>query len=141
MMKPWQIEKSKPILKKIYDSPDISINEDGFLTIDDRPTSLESTNFLYNLQQPKTGLHDPNYQKILSKIDVSPQLIANSGAKKLLQPSVVKKKVNFATKGRSPRKRQSKIVVSGDDSLEEDFEEKASPKRRWDRLGSRDAQS
>ena len=37
-------------------------------------------------------------------------MIPNSDAKKLLQPSVVKKKVNFALKGRSSRKRQSKIV-------------------------------
>ena len=65
MMKPWQLEKSKPILRKIYDSSDVSINEDGFLTLDDRPTSLEATSFLYNLQQPKTGLHDPDYRRIL----------------------------------------------------------------------------
>ena len=38
MMKPWQLEKSKPILRKLYDSSDVSINEDGFLTLDDRPT-------------------------------------------------------------------------------------------------------
>ena len=33
MMKPWQIEKSKPILRKIYDSDNVSISEDGFLKI------------------------------------------------------------------------------------------------------------
>ena len=80
-MKPWQTEKSKPIRKKFFDSPDISINEDGFLTIDDKPTSLEATNFLYILQQPKTSLHGPNFQKILSKIDVLPQLIPYSDVK------------------------------------------------------------
>ena len=28
-------------------------NEDGFLTVDDRVTTIEATNFLYNLQQRK----------------------------------------------------------------------------------------
>ena len=27
IMKPWQLEKSKPIHQKVYDDPDISINE------------------------------------------------------------------------------------------------------------------
>ena len=70
MMKPWQTEKSKPILRKIYNSDNVSISEDGFLKIGDRETSIEATNFLYNLQQPKTRLHDPDYKKILDKIDI-----------------------------------------------------------------------
>ena len=102
-MKPWQLEKSKPILRKIYDSSDVSINEDGFLTLDDRPTSLEATSFLYNLQQPKTGLHDPDYRRILSKIDLSPQLVPNSDAKKILQPLVVKKKITTGSKNKTPK--------------------------------------
>ena len=36
MMKPWQIEKSNPILRKIYDSDNVSISKDGFLKIGDR---------------------------------------------------------------------------------------------------------
>ena len=35
MVKPWQIEKSKPILRKIYYSDNVSISEDGFLKIGD----------------------------------------------------------------------------------------------------------
>ena len=135
MMKPWQLEKSKPILRKIYDSADVSINEDGFLTLDDRPTSLEATNFLYNLQQPKTGLHDPDYKRILSKIDISSQLVPNSDAKKILQPSIVKKKTITGPKSKTPRKRTTKTPLSGDDeSVIEDIEEKTSKQRRWDRL-------
>ena len=133
MMKPWQIEKSKPILRKIYDSPDVSINEDGFLTIDDRTTSLEATNFLYNLQQPKTGLHDPDYRKILSKIDLSPQLVPNSDAKKILQPAVLRKKINNP-KSRTPKKRQKKKTLSDDESINEDIEKEETSKRRWDPL-------
>ena len=124
----------KPILRKIYDSSDVSINEDGFLTLDDRPTSLEATSFLYNLQQPKTGLHDPDYRRILSKIDVSPQLVPNSDAKKILQHVVVKKKITTGSKNKTPKKRLSKKALSGDESSIEALEEETSAPRRWDRL-------
>ena len=132
-MKPWQLEKSKPILRKIYDSPDVSINEDGFLTVDNKATSIEATNFLFNLQQPKTGLHDPDYKKILTKIDVSPQLVPNSDAKKILQPSGLRKKVS-TPKFKTPKKRQSKRTKSDDESVNEDIEKEKTTARRWDPL-------
>ena len=53
MLKPGQLEKTKPILKKIYEASDVGVNEDGFLTVDDRATTIEATSFLYNLQQTK----------------------------------------------------------------------------------------
>ena len=81
MMKPWQKEKSKTSLRKIYDSNNISIKDDGFLKIGYRETSTQATKFLHNLQQPKTGLHDPDYKKLLDKIDISPHLVPNSTAK------------------------------------------------------------
>ena len=36
MLKPWQIEKSKPIIRKVYDSDNVSTSEDGFLKIGER---------------------------------------------------------------------------------------------------------
>ena len=56
-------KKSKPHLRNIYDSDNVSINEDGFLKIGDRENSIEVTIFLYNLRQPKTRIHDPDYKK------------------------------------------------------------------------------
>ena len=67
MTKPWQIETSKLILRIIYDSDNVSINEDGFLKIGDKETSIEATIFL-NLQQPETSLHDPDYRKTSTKL-------------------------------------------------------------------------
>ena len=98
MMKPWQIEKSKPILRKIYDSDNVSIGEDGFLKIGDIETSIGATNFFYNLQQPKIRLHDPHYKTILNKIDISPHLIPNSTAKSYLQTASGKKRVGISTR-------------------------------------------
>ena len=48
MLKPGQPEKTMPILKKIYEASDVGVNEDRYLTVDDRITTIEAANFLYN---------------------------------------------------------------------------------------------
>ena len=53
MLKPAQLEKTKPILKKKYEASDVGVNEDGFLIVEDRATTIEATFLLYNLQQKK----------------------------------------------------------------------------------------
>ena len=93
MLKPWQIEKSKPILKKLDESAELSIDNDGTLKFGDRSTTIDATTFLYNLQQPRKRLHDPDYKTILENLDISPTLVANADAKQLVEPKVVKKKV------------------------------------------------
>ena len=134
MMKPWQIEKSKPILRKIYDSDNVSISEDGFLKIGDRETS-EATKFLYNLQQPKTHLHDPDYKKFLDKIDISPNLIPNSTAKSYLQTASGKKRAGTSTrKNKTPKKRHLTSIPSDDGSSIDNPEEEKSSTRRWDHI-------
>ena len=60
MLKPGHLEKTKSVLKKNYEASDVRVNENGFLTVDDRTTTIDATNFLYNLQQTKKGLHDPD---------------------------------------------------------------------------------
>ena len=107
MLKPEQLEKSKPIFKKIYEASDVRVNEDGFLT-DDRATTVEGTNFLYILQQTKKGLHYPDYKRYLEKVDISPTLVANSDAKMILQPTrsktIVRPKIK--TPGKTAKKQR-----------------------------------
>ena len=135
MMKPWQIEKSKPILRKKYDSDNVSKSEDGFSKIVDRETSIEAINFPYNLQQPKTHLHDPDYKKILDKSDISHHLIPNSTAKSYLQTASGKKRVGISTrKNKTPRKRHLTSIPSDDGSSIDDPEEEKSSTRRWDHI-------
>ena len=143
MMKPWQLEKSKPILRKIYDDPDISVNEEGLLTEGDQTTSLEAKNFLFDLQQPKKGLHDPDYRRILEKLEVSSHLIPNSQAEKLLQSSTGRKKVTvkprIKSSGKQTARTTRKIEIDDEEaeSIDEDYEDEANTSKRWDRLDSR----
>ena len=73
MLKPGQLEKTKPILKKIYQASDVGVNEDGFLTVDDRATTIQGTNFLYNLQQTNNRLHDTDYKRFFQKRSIFPR--------------------------------------------------------------------
>ena len=93
MLKP-QIEKSKQILKKLGENADIAINDEGLLEISERPTSIDATSFLYNLQQTKKQLHDPEYETIL-KLDITPQLVANTYAEQIVKPKSRKVKVTI----------------------------------------------
>ena len=129
-MKPWQLEKSKPILQKIYDDPDISINEEGLLIVGDETSSLEAKNVLFNLQQPKKGLHDPDYKRILAKLDVSPHMIPNSQAMKLLQSFTRKKKVTVKPRIKSTGKQSARTarrieIEDEAESFDEDSEDEA----------------
>lgn len=128
MLKPSQLEKTKHILKKIYDATDVSVNEEGFITIGDRATTIEATNLLYNLQQTKKRLHDPDYAKILEKVNISPQLVANSDAKKILQP--IRQKPGVRPKKKTPRKTRKRPLVE-DEQTTGDSEEETSTSRPW----------
>ena len=127
MLKPGQLEKTKPILKKIYEASDVGVNEDGFLTVDDRATTIEATNFLYNLQQTKKGLHDPDYKRILERIDISPSLVANSDAKKILQPtrSKTKRRPKIKTPGKASKKQRLDDKQVAEDSQAEEISTRA----------------
>ena len=106
MLKPGQLERTKTFLIIIYEALDVGVNEDGFLSVDDRLTTIEATIFVYILQQRKKGLHDPNYKCISQKIDISPSLVANSDAMKILQPTR-SKTVHLKSKRQGKRQRNN----------------------------------
>ena len=86
LLKPGQLEKRKPISEKHYEASDIRNNEDGFLTVDDRVATTRDNDFLFNLQQTKKRLHDPDCKRILENIGLFLSLVTNSHAKKMFQP-------------------------------------------------------
>ena len=135
MLKPGQLEKTKPILTKSYGAPDVEVNEDGFLTVGDRATTIEATNFLYNLQQPKKRLHDPDYKRILERIDISPSLVANSDAKKILQRT--RSKTIVRPKIETPAEASTKQRL-GDKQVAEDSQADEISTRAWETLRFRE---
>ena len=67
--------------EKNYEASDVGNNEGPFLTVDDRITTIEATNFLYNFLPTKKRLHEPDYKRLSEKIIDSPMLVVNSDAK------------------------------------------------------------
>ena len=78
MLNTHQTEKSKSILKELQSSSDVSINDEGPIEIDNTPTAIDASNFLFTLQQPTKKLYHPDYKRILDKTKISPDLVPNS---------------------------------------------------------------
>ena len=83
MLKPSKKEKSKSILGKITSSDHISIDDDGKVKIDDRATAVDANTFLFDSQQSRTNISrkDPDYKRILDRLDISPQLVGKYRSK------------------------------------------------------------
>ena len=101
MLNPHQSEKSKSILKELQSSDDVSINDEGVIEIDNIPTAIDASNFLFTLQQPTKKLHHPDYKRLLEKVKVSPDLVPNSEAKEIVRPKVIKTKIVATPKSKS----------------------------------------
>ena len=104
MLKPSQLDKWKQVLEKVL--VDVSVNEDGTLTLKDCTTLIEAINFLIKLQQAKEVFHDTEYPFVLEKIDIS-QMVAKSEAKSILLPG--REKVTVRPK----RKTFGRWAISG----------------------------
>ena len=74
MLKPSKKEKS--VLEKITRSDKISIDDDRKVEFDDRTTLADENTFLFDIQQSRTNMFrkDPDYKRILDRLDISPQL-------------------------------------------------------------------
>ena len=112
MLNPHQTEKSKSILKELQSSSDVSINDEGLIEIDNTPTAIDASNFLFTLQQPTKKLYHPDYKRILDKIKISPDLVPNSEAKEIVKPKVIKTKFVTTPKtkssGKTPKRPRKK---------------------------------
>ena len=83
-----KIKTAAIILNKVSHSNIISTSKQtNILQIDDEPQGVEVTSFLYNLPHDSS-----NYSEILSKLDISADLVYNTHAKKFWISFVLKMK-------------------------------------------------
>jgi len=131
MLKPSKKEKSKSILDKITSSDKISIDDDGKVKIDDRTTSVDANTFLFDIQQSRTNLSrkDPDYKRILDRLDISPQLVENTEAKQIVKP----KRPKTVLKPKSP-KPVSKKAKKDEQQPSEDSEDEEEVEKGWESL-------
>ena len=119
---PVSPNKQRQSWKKVYEASDVGVKEDEFLALDDRVTTNEATSFFPKLQQTKKGLHYPEYKRILVKTDFPPDLVANSDAKIIIQPTrsktIVKRKIQTLNKA-SEKQRLDDEQFAEDSQAEE----------------------
>ena len=132
MLNPHQTDKSKTILEKLQSNPDISINEEGVITIDDYPTTIDASNFLYALQQPTKKLYHPDYKRILEKINISQDLVSNAQAKEIVRPKATKTKVVALPRAKSGTPTPKKLRKRLEQPEGPKFEGQEATKKKWE---------
>ena len=98
-----KLEKSKIILKKINQSRNISLDDEGEILIDERSTNIPASTFLYSLQQTLSKLSHNHYE-VLKYLNLAPHLTCNTYAKKFIKVQKEQKLRQFPDGGASEQK-------------------------------------
>ena len=98
-----KLEKSKIILKKINQSRNISLDDEGKILIDERSTNIPASTFLYALQQTSSKLSHDHYE-VLNYLNFAPHLTCNTYAKKFIKVQEEQKLRQFPDGGASEQK-------------------------------------
>ena len=81
-----KIQRAEILLDLILQSEAVTIGEESkLLYINQEQTSVEVSEFLYDLQQPTKKIDQSEYSKILVLLPVEPELVANTCAKQIIQ--------------------------------------------------------
>ena len=81
-----KIKRAEIVLDFILQSNQITIGEESQLIyIDNKPTDVQVSSFLYNLQQPTKKIDQEAYSKILLVLRLEPDLVSNTYAKQILE--------------------------------------------------------
>lgn len=75
--------------KKLYDmiiksAPNVRIDSDGKIVVNEISTTVDAINFLYNMQQPTKKIDEDKYKTILKAIGVDKTLLLNKQAKQIV---------------------------------------------------------
>ena len=81
-----KIQSAEILLDLILQSEAVTIGEESkLLYINQEPTSVQVSQFLYDLQQPTKKIDQSEYSQILAVLPIEPELVANFYAKQIIQ--------------------------------------------------------
>ena len=95
-------------------------------------TAVDANTFLFDIQQSRTNLSrkDPDYKRILDRLDISPQLVENTEAKQIVKP----KRPRAVLKPKSPKPVSKKVKRQDEQQASEDSEEEEEIEKGWESL-------
>ena len=98
-----KLEKSKIILKKINQSRNISLEDEGDILIDESSTNIPASTFLYAMQQTSSKFSHDHYE-VLNSLNLAPHLTCTTYAKKFTKVQKQQKLRQFPGGGASEQK-------------------------------------
>ena len=108
-----KIKQSEILLKHIMQTDVISIGGNDVLYINKEPLGVNVSTFLYILQQTTKKIDIKKYSKILTALDISPHLFANTYVKQCLENSSESEQ-EFYPSREKPRSSGSKSTPTRD---------------------------
>ena len=110
----------------------ISIRGNDVLHINKEPLGVKVSTFLYNLPQTTKKVDTKMYSKILTALDITPHLVANTYAKQILQNSSESEQELYPSREK-PRSSGSKSTptIDYEETSDEATDKKETSQKKW----------
>ena len=130
-----KVKRAEIVLDFILQSNQITIGEESQLIyIDNKPTDVQASSFLYDLQQPTKKIDQEAYSRILLVLRLEPDLVSNTYAKQILE-SYESEQEFFPTQ-QSPQtgRGTSKRTSTEKEKTNETTKQKKANQKKWSRF-------
>ena len=128
-----KIQSAEILLDLILQSEAVTIGEESkLLYINQEPTSVQVSQFLYDLQQPTKKIDQSEYSQILAVLPIEPELVANFYAKQIIQ--AYESEQEFFPTQQSPQSGSGnpKQATTGKNDKIKKTNKKESEQKKWD---------
>ena len=127
-----KMERANMVLKQLFKAESLTLDVDGYVLIQGKPTLVKIESFLYHTQQNTKKLEGVFHPQILKLLNLDPSLVSNTYAKQILR----------SLKSKAAKPSTSSSFVSDNPTAEESKRSKpSSSKTRSTSLKSRTKQS
>ena len=80
-----KLERANIVLKQLFKVESLTLDVDGYVLIQGKPTLVKIDSFLYDTQQNTKKLEGVFYPQILKELNLDPSLVSNTYAKQILR--------------------------------------------------------
>ena len=80
-----KLERANIVLKQLFKVESLTLDVDGYVLIQGKPTLVKIEPFLYDIQQNTKKLEGVFYPQILKELNLDPSLVSNTYAKQILR--------------------------------------------------------
>ena len=80
-----KLERANIVLKQLFKVESLTLDVDGYVLVQGKPTRVKIESFLYDTQQNTKKLEGVFYPQILKELNLDPSLVSNTYAKQILR--------------------------------------------------------